>query len=360
VDNAYESYLESLRAGLARSACRSQAEAVFAEAKQHLDEGIEELVRRGMSQEAAERAAIDRFGEADAVCNWYAEVHQPTKLWHAARPSLTVLALLFLFAVALPKLGLQFGVVGFGNLILLNCFFVAMAVAAFRAKRWVIAPVIVGAAASCLLMFIVEMACFVPLPGRDNIYGAIPRWAVAKHLRFAQEEVRKSERLLAIFAEGQKMFARDAPPPGGAGIFQDPSGGYRAPFYFEMQSSPVLTVYLGSEKSDGVFKTWKEAAHFWRPQAPSKFATTARQRDPYPYSVSLRSDHDLYIRTVTELPRLAARPNLQQAGLFLTNLKYTAILLLVFAILPSAVGGVLRFLRPSFRRGSGPFRLAGG
>ena len=116
-----ESYLQALKNQLGRR--RIQSSRVLEEAQGHLSDAIEQGIQDGLSYEAAEERALERFGSVPTVAGQFEMVRPHRALWAAASVALTlgmVWALLSSHWTTLDVLGTQNLLVFAGTGILLN------------------------------------------------------------------------------------------------------------------------------------------------------------------------------------------------------------------------------------------------
>lgn len=335
----YADYLERLRAGLKSGCGGGRTDLIFAEAKAHLDEGIEELVLTGMSRQAAEEAAVSRFGDADSVCKWYAEQHRRPSVWRASRWPLAGAFLgLFLWMFQGLILPVQLEI-HFGSLILLNSALALTIVLCFRCKRFVSG--VIALAAGGLYVLMVSGFCLFSVPVRwQHGYGVVARWSADSTVKEARERIALHEQQLATFEDGRKAFTPAFEPPEGVGRFRD-SRGYLTPIYYQTQD-PRVHVYFGDQEVNGIFQTYKEARDMWIRQ-PDMFSTALGKSDIYYISETadeLAQDRDIvrWMPTALTLPLSAKLP------VFLQCATYAAYFLLGFGVIADLAGGMLRMV----------------
>lgn len=348
----YTDYLERLRAGLKSGCGGSKTDLIFAEAKAHLDEGIEELVLTGMSRQAAEEAAVSRFGDADSVCKWYAEQHRRPSVWRASRwPLVGTFLGLFLWMFQGLILPVQF-LGNFGSLIMLNSALALTIVLCFRCKRFVSG--VIALAAGGLYVLLVGFFClfYVPVHWQHG-YGVVARWSADSTVKEARERIALNEQQLATYEDGKKVFAPAVEPPAGVGKFHDRRG-YLTPIYYQTQD-PRVHVYFGDQEVNGIFSTYKEARDIWIRQ-PNMFSTALGRNDIYYISETadeLAQDRDIVrlMPTALTLPLSAKLPVFLQSGI------YPAYFLLGFGVLADLAGGILRLLAEWVRQRRRPGAL---
>lgn len=345
---ALDGYLQRIEAGLKSGNCRREVDQVLAEARTHLEECVDELVARGLSRPAAEETAIARFGDAEAVCRWYAEVHRRPTMLRAALVPFGVLGLFLItepivFSISVPAIvALRLGFINF--------FLIAMIVVCYRSGRFTL-PVLAGGLGLCSLCFWIGFLIFsVPAPGDYGGFYPVSRSSVQSRIREAQAEVFKLDRELAVLEEGSRVFASPT-PPADAGIFQDSNGSYRTPIYFELSNNPKLTVYVHGQRSDGVVREWRLARQYWGKQKASPWEVAEHlDVSPYVYVRGVIRDRRVQQKLVDDLPALAHQPWTQNVRPFALSALFMMYTPAFLAILGDTIGGCLRMLAQLLRR----------
>lgn len=350
--DTYSDYLEALRVGLKSGCGGAKTEQILAEAKAHLEEGIEELIERGLTRQAAEQTVMARFGDANAVCRWYAEQHRRPSVWRASRLPLLAIGVSVLFWNFQNEILPFHFLAHFGSLICLNSLLAITIVLCFRSKRFTSGVICLAAAG----FFAVLIACFsllsVPLIGEHGT-GVIARSSVESTVERAKKELARNEENLATFTDGKRAFTSSTEPAGGVGRFHD-SRGYLSPIYFQ-SLDPRFHAYLGEDETNGIFHTYREARNFWISQ-PSRMSIATGKREIY-YIADAADGVAQCRKTIQTLPTAFSLPLRDKMPAFVENAKFQAIFLLGFGLIADLSGGMLRMLAEFIqkrRRSRGP------
>ncbi|HVT12893.1 MAG TPA: permease prefix domain 1-containing protein [Fimbriimonadaceae bacterium] len=343
----YPAYLERIQAGL-RSVCgQAKTPAIFAEARAHLEEGIEELVARGMTRPAAEETIMARFGDADSVCRWYAEQHRRPSVWRASRWPMAAIGVSVLFWVYQNDiLPLRF-LAHFGSLIVMNTLLAVTIVLCFRCKRWISGVVVLASAAVYVVNVVWGCLSAVPVHWEHGD-GLIARREIEPTMQNARKGIERNEFLKATFLEGYHAFQPEREPADGVGKFHTERG-YLSPIYYQIQD-PRVHVYFGDEESNGICVSYEEARNFWILQ-PSMYSKADGKSEPYYLAEAadeLAQDR-LLLRT---LPVADQIPFREKFPVVLSSMRYMSFFLLGFGLIADVSGGILRTLAELVRRRS--------
>ncbi|HWA82786.1 MAG TPA: hypothetical protein VG820_05105 [Fimbriimonadaceae bacterium] len=341
----YATYLERIQAGLRVGCGGAKTPLIFAEAQAHLEEGIEELVARGMTRPAAEETMMARFGDADSVCRWYAEQHRRPSVWRASRWPLVAIGVSLLFWRYQNEILPFHFLAHFGSLIVMNSLLAVTIVLCFRCKRFVSGVVVLFAIALFVLQATYNTLFSVPVHWEHGD-GVIPRREIASTVRDAERRIAFNQQLLATYEEGQKAFQSKKEPAGGVGRFHD-GRGYLSPIYFQTQD-PRVHVYFGDTEVNGIFGTYAEARNIWMDQ-PTQVSETTGKREIY-YVTNAADELARDRRLVRELPSADSLPFSEKFPIFIGSAKWPAYFSLGFGLIADISGGILRLLAEWVRR----------
>jgi len=346
-----EDYLQKLSETLTAQCGKEKSKTILAEVRDHLDQAIEELVGRGLSRQEAEKTAVSRFGDAAAVCRWYADQHRRPSVWRASRWPLVASAATTVLWHFQNDIFPSYFLAKFGALIVINTMLALTAVLCYRSKRFTAGPITLSALG--LFLLLVGSFCLfsVPIFGEYG-YGVIARSSVDSEIERARQMLARSERNLQTFGQGQKVFASKTEPKEGVGQFHD-SRGYLTPIYFQTLD-PRVHVYIDNKEVNGIVPTYKDARDFWIDQ-PSRVSTATGKSEIF-YIAEATDEAADSRRLIRELPNAASLPLATKLPAFAGTAKWEAIFLLGFGLIADVTGGILRMLVETVqrRRNRGP------
>ncbi len=324
---------------------RPETDEILAEAKAHLEEGIEELVGRGMTRQAAEETIMARFGAADAVCKWYAELHRRPSVWRASRWPLVALALLFLL-MNLQAFVFHFDfLLGGGQLVLYNGMLAVTIVLCYRSKRFTSG--VVALATGTLFLVTLTAFCFFSVPIKwEHGSSAVARWSVPSLINDAQARMVMNERQLADLESGRETFTPEHEPAEGVGMFHD-SRGYWSSIFIEGRDARVRT-FFGNREVNGIFPTYEEARHFWMSE-PSRYSEATGNEEPA-YLAGVKEELAQDRNIVLTAANAESLPFGVKLPVFVMTAWYPSIFLLGLGVIADISGGLLRMLVQLIRK----------
>ncbi|MFI5387902.1 MAG: permease prefix domain 1-containing protein [Fimbriimonadales bacterium] len=344
----YSDYLDRIRKGLSTGCGGANAGVIFAEARAHLAESIDELVARGMTRDAAEGTAMERFGDADAICAWYASVHRLPSVWRASRWPLLILAVFVLVRhYRLDVFHTHWGAfdsLSLSPVITLNVLLLLLAVACYRSKRFT-SGVMLAALMAVSLIQIASLSAFAVREPGDRGYTYVSRASVKGELVNAGIRLPEAKRMVQIMLDGENVFASKTPSEGAESLHV--AEGYLTPIYFE-QLNPRTRAYINGRETTGIFPRYELARQFWVGQ-PSNPGET----EPF-YVTEARNQVAREERILTELPGLAAQPWTTNFRFFAANAAWEVTFFIGFALLADLLGGGLRLAVQRLKRPRGP------
>jgi hypothetical protein len=356
---AYAKYMAKLQSQLESKCGKVKTKQILAEARAHMDEGIEEMMGRGMSRPAAEEAAIARFGDTDSVCKWYAEQHQRPTVWRASRLPLVVIGASVIFwlfqdQIMPDEFLMRFGslyefLIRFRSLIVMSSLLALSILLCFRAKRFVSGVIAVSAAGLYGALILGYCLCSVPVK-YDRAYGVIAKWGIADELKRVRTQAELDTRQLAVYREGQQVFAPKHEPPGGVGKFRD-SRGYLSQIYFGQQD-PRMHYILDGRPMSGIYSTYEEARNDWIDQPKRYCAATGRQE--IFFVANLLDELAQFRRIEADLPVADSLSIREKLPAFEDDARFPALFFLGFGLIADIGGGVLRTLFEFIKRRRSP------
>ena len=336
-----ESYLARLCADLETTCGKRQAGVILAEAEAHLKESIEDLARRGMTVEAAEAAAMARFGDAASVCTWFAEVHRRPSVWRASRWPIAALALYYaqwhfgylVAPIYMVTVSWAFGVVHWSA-------FALLVYVCYRSKRFTFGVQALAIALFFIGQFVVFARLYVTIPA-DRGYALVTRADARREIAQAPAKRAEAEGRIALMEEGQRWFSSKSAPMDLPAVYRD-SRGFRTPNYFEGLSGRSFT-YVDGKLVDGVFEDYALARQFWGGLPESAILPSPKHgpREPF-YIGKLRDDIEKENRISSKGPALIAQPWTKNSSQYLLPMRYQLPYVLIVALFADSAAALLR------------------